>query len=252
MPNIARPDVVYVEDRLRSLAFAVFGLCLAATLPAAAYAQTHFAIVDGSVRQFDQTGQSRTLDVGGNCADLWVSPNMASIAFIAVNRARQVPAVIPGLNAPVVERSSIYYASKADNFKPTLAVSRSFMVDGRSWETVRNPSVSPDGGSLFFTIPYTMTTQRAMRLSLASGRYEDLGDTTNYCVIWGGPMSGRLILQGRHIPESSRDGITYRCYLRDARGQIEEISDECSSMRSFADSWTHAHGGECKIAGEQE
>lgn len=133
----------------------------------------------------------RLFDLRKRCTDLWVAPDESIITFVAEERTRVLePSESARGESPAIDQSSIYIARKYDDFAPALIVSRSFLIEGRSWSVVRNPRVSPDGRTLFFEIPYTMTTSRLMSVSLASGEYHTLGDATDYCVIWSGQYSG--------------------------------------------------------------
>lgn len=206
-------------------------------------------ISNGIITYTPENGEQRTIDVGKKCADLWVSPDESVITFIAIDRARTPSPSEQSKNEEaevLIEQSSIYIARRSERFAPTLLVSRPFVIDGRSWSVVRTPRLSPDQKTLFFTIPYTMTTSRLMSLALPAGTYQSIGDETNYCVVWGGKKSGYLLMQRRYLSTKVHEGISYPCYARDPAGLLTKVSDECWPFGDFADRWSREQRATCQ------
>jgi hypothetical protein len=203
-----------------------------------------FRLADGVV-SYEAGGQQHIINVGRRCTDLWVAPNQSVIAFVAIERTRALrPSELARGEEPVIEQSSIYIAYRDRGYVPELIVAQPFIINGRSWSVLRHPRLSPNGGTLFFAIPYTMTTWRIVSLTFPS-EYRMLQDATDYCVVWEGQYSGSLILQQRYMPEDRNQGVGYRCVLTTSSELLKILSSGCAPFLSFANRWSHDHGGTC-------
>lgn len=197
---------------------------------------------NGVITYTTSTGKQGFINVGRKCADLWVSPDQSVIAFIAIDKeSGHSPD-----NRPVIEKSTIYIARQSDHFAPIRVRLRPIVINGRLWEVVRNPRISPDHRTMFFEIPYTITTSKVMSVAQPSTAYKTIGDATAYCVNWGGKRSGDLLLQRRHFSDDPSTGVVYRCYLRNQSGMETKIADECSNFQEFANRWSREQGGACQ------
>lgn len=206
-----------------------------------------FSIKNGIVYYPAQDGKPRAISLGNACTDLWVAPDASAFTFVGIDKARKPDGtewLLGQQTEPLIERSSIYVARRADGFAPLRVVSRPFKIDGRTWEVLRHPSLSPGGEKLFFVIPYTMTTWKLISYSTRKGLYGTVGDATDYCIIWGGPYSGDQILQSRYLQAAGAGGIAYRCYLRRAMG-TSIISADCPVFEEFVSGWAKNNGGTC-------
>ena len=205
-----------------------------------------FFIKDGVVRYTEDGGEPKAMNVGRRCADLWVAPDSSIIAFVAIDESKvNPPFLLPG-EEPLIERSSIYVARRAEHFVPVRVLSKQFEVDGRTWGVLRYPSIAPDGNKLFLMIPYAMTTFRLMSCFIESGACQDLGAVTDYCVVWGGSHSSAQILQRRHVEPERAEGIIYSCDLRTTAG-TSAISESCPDFQKFASGWAQGSGGTCTM-----
>lgn len=200
-------------------------------------------LTNGVISYFGPGGERESIRVRESCADLWVSSDDSVIAFITIDR-KEAPSPTD-YGEQLIEKSSIYTAYRANHFAPVRVVSRSFSVEGSSWPVLRDPRVSPSLKTLYFSVPYTETTSKIMSVSLVDGSYKEIGDASDYCVIWGGGHAGYLITQRRYIPADPSKGVTYQCYLRDRSGEESRLTEECSQFRAFAAEWSRARGGSC-------
>ena len=202
----------------------------------------------GVVSYVTQDGQRREIQVGRRCADLWVAPDESAIAFIAIERAQ--PATANEIE-PFIEESSIYIAHKADHFRPVHLVVK-VTIDGRTWKVVRQPSLSPDLKTVYFSVPYTMTSWKLLSTLLPARFYRTIGDADSYCVIWGGEHSGEVLMESRREadPKDPNPGVTYPCYLRSKAGRLTKVADgdQCWGFSDFAARWSREQGGTCHPA----
>jgi len=203
----------------------------------------HPTLSHGVVGYIAEDGQRRQVEVGKKCADLWVAPDDSIIAFVAVDKAQPPTA---NESEPFIEESSIYVARKSDHFKPVHLVV-SVVIDGRTWKVVRQPSVSPDLKTVYFSVPFTMTTWKLLSTPLQDHSYTTIGDADSYCVIWGGDDSGELLMQVRR---EANTGVSYPCYLRSKSGTLTRVAgeDQCWGFGEFAARWSREHGGKCQPA----
>jgi hypothetical protein len=204
-------------------------------------------ITDDVVHYTDEDGKGRTIDVGKKCTDLWSAPDGSILAFIAIDRESKPPKspLLAYEQGPTIDKSSIYIARRAGHFIPTLIPVKPISMYGIEWVVFRRPSVSPDGTTLFFEIPDSMVSSTIMNMSLSSGALQTVGVASDYCVIWNGRYSGKLILQRRHIPTDPSQGVQYGCYLRDVAGRVGEIAGKCDDLEEFAKAWAGKYGGIC-------
>ncbi len=104
---------------------------------------------------------------------------------------------------------------------------------------LRAPRLSRDLKDVYFAVPYTATTSRLFRKSLATESLENLGDASDFCVVWGGPDSGSVVVQTRQIPKDASAGILYKCELWKASpGTKSEIRGNCEDFSSSVEAWS--------------
>jgi hypothetical protein len=199
-------------------------------------AQTHgFQIRNGVLYFHDESGQERKIAPGNPCADLWVSPDESVIAFITVDSRT------PEAEGGYVLATTVFVAKEAENYSPVRVPLEPVSFVGRKCADFRQPSISPDLRSLHFLAPVTMRDWWLMRVSLATGRAETLATADEYCVIWGGQLSGGLLFRARD------DHAHYPCHLRDQSGGVSRAADqdECGDFGNFAARFSAARGGSC-------
>src|SRR5207247_3963957 len=144
-------------------------------------------LVNG-VASYVENGQRKEINVGKKCADLWVSPDGAVVAFIGIDKAERGDFIV---------ESSVYIAKKVDRFKPQAIPVKPFTLHGRSWSVVRSPSLSPDLKTLYFLVPEFAAGATLMQMNLPRGTPQSIRDAAGYAVIWNGKDSGDLLLQVR-------------------------------------------------------
>ncbi len=112
--------------------------------------------------------------------------------------------------------------------------------------------MSPDLKTVYFLVPYTMTSRKLASIPLAGGTPQLITDVMGYCVIWGGGHSGDLLMQVRidADPHDPAPGASYQCYARNADGHQTRIANEneCWLFDSFAAKWSRTHGGTCRTS----
>jgi hypothetical protein len=205
------------------------------------------AVTDGAITYTDENGIRKSVNVGRKCTDLWTAPDGSLMAFITIERYTTPPRnpVLGYDEGPIIEESKIYIARRSERFAPQPVQVRPILIYGREWSVFRQPSVSPDGKTLFFEVPDSVVASMLVSMSLNSGASRQLGDVSDYCVIWYGRHSGELVVQGRYISDDPAPSVSYRCYLRDSRGASKDILDSCASLEDFAKDWSRQNGASC-------
>ena len=233
---------------IKPLAAAIY-LTALTTAPAGA-ADSGPKIERGAVSYPSNSGERRTIDLGRRCTDLWVSPDESAFAFVAVDEERP-PRRNPVLGhdeGPLIQRSTIFIAPRSGGVFSVKPVNlRAVIVDGRQWSVLREPILSPDTRTVYFSVPRSMTSSAIFSASLDSGRVQSIADAVNYCVIWNGPYSGSLMLERRLLPENVDQEISYPCYTRDPSGKLHKVANDCSDFEAFANSWVSEGGGSCPL-----
>jgi hypothetical protein len=202
----------------------------------------------GVIGYIGENGQREIVDVGKPCSDLWVAPDGNSIAFIAIEKAR--PPATPFDQEPLIEESAIYFARRADHYRAVRVDFKSVSIDGNEWRVFRQPSLSPDLHTVYFLVPYTMTTWRLMSRPLPTGQNKTVSDAMTYCVVWGGGHSGDVLIMVREEPTVHPPiGVIYPCYVSAPSGSrvmlADGISQDCWEFGDFAARWSRANGGAC-------
>ena len=203
----------------------------------------------GVISYFEPDGRRHQINVGKPCSDLWVSPDGGVIAFIAIQRAEPPT---PAEREPFIEESRIYIAWRSDHFKPVPLQLKPVPLDGNLWAIFRNPSISPDLQTLYFLVPYTITTWKLMSSQLSGGSPKILADAMTYCVVWGGDHSGKLLTMVRQdeAPGREAEGVRYPCYLSGQSGGSSLLADgdskSCFSFDDFVRRWSNDNKAVCR------
>lgn len=204
-------------------------------------------VTNGVITYTLDDGKTKTIDVGKKCTDLWTDPDGNVMAFIAIEQEKTPPRN-PSLGydeGPTIEQSSLYIARRSDHFAPLRLPVKPILIYGREWSVMRRPSVSPDRMTVLFEVPDSVVTSMLMSLSLNSGVLQQIGDGSDYCVIWHGAHAGGLLLQRRYVRDDANPGVSHRCYLLDAPGATKMIEDKCDSLEDFAKEWSQRNGASC-------
>lgn len=198
---------------------------------------------NGVITYVAESGQRKEIRVGKECSDLWISPDESLIAFVVIQKGRRPKASFEH-DDPFIEESSIYLARRSDHYNPVRLDLKPILIDGRQWKVVRQPSVSPDLDTVYFSVPYTMTTWKLMSASIRTGKVSTICDADDYCVVWGGEHSGELLMRARREEE---EGAIYPFILRNRSGVLVRFENEHGWFGEFAARWSRDHGGTCRV-----
>lgn len=220
------------------------GLILGSLVGLAQSASIHATLKDGVIRYTAADGQSKAIDVGKKCADLWVAPDESVIAFVAIETSQPPDSFSPD-GEPFITASSIYIAQRSTGFAPVRVNVGPIRSYGRDWNVYRSPRVTRDIGSVLFGVPVAITYDEVFAHDLKTGQNKDIGGAVEWCVEWGGPRSGSVLMQRRYLSEKGVQGVQHRCYVSSGPGNETALADECEYFEELASAWSHNNGGSC-------
>ncbi len=196
-------------------------------------------LIDGKIYVYESSGHKEVLDIAEWCDDLWVSPDLSTIAFITYKRQHRAEQ-----SDARVERTSIYTANRLDHFKPSIINVAPMRINGRMWQVFRNPSVGSDG-AIYFTVPVWMTTSLIFRLDSTSSRKPAyLARASWFCTIWGGNMSGGAVIMERKLFRNT--GLAYNYRIWNRKEGWRTIRTDGSADPKSIDDWVASSGGVCR------
>lgn len=198
---------------------------------------------DGVINYQDERGQRAQGQAGGPCADLWVSPDGSTIAFIRIDKSE--PGDIG--TEPFIQESNIFLARRSSGFVPIRISFPVPKIDGRAWKVFRNPSMSPDLKTVYFAVPATATSWFLMSVPSTGGAALPIDFVEAYCVLWGGAQSGEVLTMARRMG-SPEEGLTHWYYrVGPALAKTKVGSRETGGdFGRFVTAWTRSHGGTCQ------
>ena len=210
-------------------------------------------IESGVISWTDDSGKRKKLEIGSRCADLWISPDEGTIAFVALEQLEpnNGTALQWEKGTMFVASSSIYIATRSSHFAPVLAVRGSFRIALPHLEyssILRSPSLSEDGDTVFFRIPYGGATGLLMKKSLTTGKISRVIEMVEYCPVWGGSASGDLLLMRRRQGHT----IEYWCEVMTRGGLLAVLNGGQCMLNLFGPEWSIKKGGACPIAVSDE
>jgi hypothetical protein len=224
----------------RHLADLLFGGLVVGSLAQCCQAQPRLR--DGVISYTTGDGQRKAIDVGRKCTDLWVAPDESVFAFVAIEAS--LPPDPNDLDRePFITASSIYIARRSGGFAPVRLDVGTIRAYGRDWNVFRNPRVAPGAASVLFGVPVSITSDEVFAYDLKTGRNTDIGGAAEWCVEWGGPHSGSILMKRRYISDSV---IKHRCYVWSGPGDEKALADECEHFGELASAWSHNNGGSCR------
>jgi hypothetical protein len=201
---------------------------------------------DGVITYLAKNGERTNVQIDRPCADLWVAPDEKLIAFITLDKTDKSRTIN---DVGYLEESSIHIAMKSDNFKPLTIAMKPISIRGMRWKVVREPSLSPDLKTLYFTVPSAMTSWSLFSTQMPTGENNliTVGKGSGYCVIWGGSHSGDLLINIRTIGEAM-PSASYPCFLRNKNGKLKRVArdNECAEFWNYAPKWSQKNGGVCR------
>ncbi len=177
------------------------GLILGSLVGLAQSASIHATLKDGVIRYTAADGQSKAINVGKKCGDLWVAPDESVIAFIAIDKDLGTDPAAPEVE-PFITESSIYIARRSAGLAPVRVNVGPIRAYGRDLKAFRNPRVAPGEGSIIFNGVISINSYEVFAHDLKTGQNKDIGGAVEWCVEWGGSRSGSVLMQRRYISEN--------------------------------------------------
>jgi len=201
------------------------------------------ALEDGVISYTDITGRRSRVQVGGPCADLWVSPDAETIAFVRIDRSEPDDLSLE----PFVEESTVFIASRSNGFNPVRISFPPPRLDRRTWRVFRHPVASPDAKTVYFLVPSAGTSFSLMSVSTTGGAAKLVADVGGYCVLWGGEYNGDLLTIVRRTG-SVEQGFVQWYYLNSASlGSVRVgVRDKDGDFGEFVKTWIRKYGGTCE------
>jgi hypothetical protein len=217
-------------------------LAAAASLPAQPGAGV--ALNNGVISYLDSAGGRSEIKVGGPCADLWISPDGDTIAFIRIDRSQPDHFAL----APFIEASTIFVASRSARFAPVRVAIEPPKIDGRIWKVFHAPVLSPGRDTVYFLVPAAGTSWFLMSAPVTGGAALPINYVEAYCVLWGGKDSGALLFMARQMG-SGAQGVTHSYYFYKHSGGTVKVGmpDEGRYFGEFARRWIRERGGTCQF-----
>ena len=177
--------------------------------------------------------QNHTIELPGRCDQIWTAPGGSIIAFAMNTSGGSPPA------------TKVYWASKADGFKPVNVPLKMIRLYGIHFDSYEFPSLSPDGKLLFFQVPTSATSSTLFSTSLSGGGTRLITEVGDYCVIWDGKLAGSILYSRRGYAPNSYV-IRYSCYLRSPGGATSLVSQDCNTpFGTFQRAWEQANQSRC-------
>lgn len=193
---------------------------------------------DGVISYMTEDGKKKSIGIGAPCADLWVAPDESVLAFISIDRSRGLD--LDG--TPFVVTSSLYIARKNEDFAPTRLALNTVRTYDQDWQVFRKPKVLPDGETVTFSVPVSITSGEVFAYHLKTGAVTKVGGSIDYCVVWNGEQAGTILMQRRRLIDLE---LEYSCYARPPRGDEVRVAEKCEDFKTFLHDWTRIHGGTC-------
>lgn len=186
------------------------------------------------------TGRS-VVQVGGPCADLWVSSDGETMAFVRIDKSR------PGdFGAPFIEQSTVFVALRSTHFKPQRVDLEPPRIGGRDWNVFRQPVLSPDRRIVYFQVPTAATSWTLMGVSVSGGVASQITRANGYCVLWGGPHSGDLFAAIHEYPvDPTREEVVDAYYRFSGARRVERVGSYQADgpFEHVVNDWVRKHGG---------
>lgn len=208
-----------------------------------------FACFAGSMPKCEE-GRLRWEQKGSNeltCGDFWMAPDQSAVVMTAVDRSN------------LKETFFLLWQSKQPMTLVELRVpelDREALPHGRLF---RYPQLSPDGKLLYFEIPVSMTGVSQL-LSITVNekrRVEAVTHEAEYCVVWGGKYSGRLLVTQRESGDSLERPIVYRRRLLGLASGPRDLGAPPDAPPFLYDwltrtRWLAANRGQCSLSARNE
>lgn len=196
---------------------------------------------DGVISYAAGAAGRSVVQVGGPCADLWVSSDGEAMAFVRMDRSR------PGdFSAPFIEQSTVFVALRSTHFKPQRVDLKSPRVGGRDWNVFRAPVLSPDRRTVYFQVPTAATSWTLMSVSVSGGAASQITRANAYCVLWGGPHSGELFASIHEYPvDPTREEVIDAYYRFSGSRRAERVGSWQADgpFEHVVSDWIARHGG---------
>lgn len=181
------------------------------------------------------------------CGDFWMAPDRSAAAMTAVD------------SSDPKETFFLLWQSK----RPTTLVElRVPTLDRKAFpfgRLFRFPQLSPDGKLLYFEIPVSMTgVSQLLSIGVHENRRVDAVTLeAEYCVIWGGEYSGRLLVTQRERGDSMERPVVHRRRLLGLASGPRDLGAPTDAPPFLYDwltstCWLMANGGQCSLSARNE
>jgi hypothetical protein len=199
------------------------------------------ALKDGVISYASGAAGRAVVQAGGPCADLWVSSDGQTMAFVRMDRSR------PGdFGAPFIEQSTVFVAFRSTHFKPQRVDLEPPRIGGRDWNVFRQPVLSPDRRTVYFEVPTAATSWTLMSVSVSGGSASQITRANGYCVLWGGAHSGDLFVAIHEYPvDPTREEIVDAYYRFSGSRRLERVGSWQADgpFEHVVSDWVTRHGG---------
>lgn len=189
---------------------------------------------DGRLEGELKTEYSRVI-----CGDLWMAPNQTAVVMTAVEATSpQQPFFLVWQSSRPAQINKI----RVPEMETGVGLNRIF----------RFPQLSPNGKLLYFETPIAVTGSLLFSITLDDRRrVVSVADEVEYCVVWGGRYSGRIVVSQREYDASMGGAVIHRQRLLGMAYPGSKIGEE-PDLRPFVDKWLRSNGGQCSFANRNE
>lgn len=195
---------------------------------------------NGVVSYLDAHGERVKINVGSECADLWVAPDGNAFAFITIEHSD--PPDFPG-DKPFIRSSAVYVATRSDGFLPHRQPIGPVRAYGHDWTIFRGPELLPDGVHLVFSVPVASASSGVLYVfDSKTGGTKEIGEAAASCAVWGGEKPGLILSQYRRIEANQ---FRFRCIVSTSNGLDVSRQEGCDDFGDFVSSWVRLNGGKC-------
>lgn len=155
--------------------------------------------------------------------------------FLSSDRTRLVFVKIPregGAAGELLTKHEIWMMPMPPDRAARRLVESPVTVNGRKFDRLFCPSLSPDNASLYFMIPFGAVTHGLMRFDLQRGDLRFVTAALEYVVVPNGPLAGHIIARIRKSAEP--DGYNYHYWLLTQEGvELRQLGSELREVAEF-------------------
>lgn len=167
------------------------------------------------------------------CGDRWVSPDQSAVAMTIVDPRN-----------PTESLMLVWLRGQISRLLTIPKIRQSGVPFPRLF---RYPQISPGGKVLYFELPIGMQESHlfAMNLTHPSTPPKHLAQESEYCVVWGGIHTGKIVFgQRRSVP---LQGVHFAFSMIDPHGGGMTEIGRWADLSELSESWLRRNGGQCVI-----